>query len=114
MEVGMNITDYVSERLDGASQKELDAIMASDMSHVGDDPMEEAIAAELFSQAKERLSAIHQTGRGESALAQTYRKSCIHCGRFVPKDRWVMGTDKWPCCRECQSAIYDLQCLDGA
>lgn len=54
----MNITDYVSERLHGASQEELEAIVASDMAKVGDDPMDEAIAAALVSQAKERLSAI--------------------------------------------------------
>lgn len=89
----MNITDYVSERLDGASQKELETIVASDMSHVGDDSMEEAIAADLFQQAKERLSAIHQTDRAEDAMP-TYRKNCIHCGKFVPKARWIMGTDK--------------------
>lgn len=54
----MNITYYVSERLDGASQKELQAIVASDMSHVGDDTIDEAIAAELVAQSKERLLAI--------------------------------------------------------
>ncbi|MGN5148367.1 hypothetical protein ACTG23_00215 [Aeromonas enteropelogenes] len=54
----MNITDYVRERLDGASQKELQAIVDADMSQVDDDPMAEAIAAELVVQAKERLSAI--------------------------------------------------------
>ncbi|MGL4355141.1 MULTISPECIES: hypothetical protein [Aeromonas] len=54
----MNITDYVSERLHGASQEELEAIVASDMPHVGDDPMDEAIAAALVELAKERLSAL--------------------------------------------------------
>lgn len=54
----MNITDYVSERLDGASQEELQTILASDMSDVGDDPTDEAIAAELVSQAEERLAAL--------------------------------------------------------
>lgn len=54
----MNVTDYVNERLDGASQKELQAIVDADMSQVDDDPMAEAIAAELVVQAKERLSAI--------------------------------------------------------
>lgn len=54
----MNITDYVRDRLDGASQKELQAIVDADMSQVDDDPMAEAIAAELVAQAKERLSAI--------------------------------------------------------
>lgn len=54
----MNITDYVSERLNGASQEELQDIVASDMSHVDDDPMAEAIAAALVAEAKERLSAI--------------------------------------------------------
>lgn len=54
----MNITDYVSERLNGASQEELQAIVASDMSHVDDDPLAEAIAAALVAEAKERLSAI--------------------------------------------------------
>lgn len=53
----MNITDHVSERLDGSSQEELQAIVDADMSQV-DDPMAEAIAAELVAQAKERLSAI--------------------------------------------------------
>ena len=46
--------------------------------------------------------------------SQIYRKRCIHCGHFVTKDRWVIGTDRWPCCSECQSEIEDLQCLDGA
>ena len=55
---GMNITDYVRERLDGASQKELQTIVDADMSQVDNDPMAEAIAAELVAQAKERLSAI--------------------------------------------------------
>jgi len=55
---GMDITDYVRERLDGASQKELQAIVDADMSQVDNDPMAEAIAAELVAQAKERLSAI--------------------------------------------------------
>ena len=54
----MDITDYVRERLDGASQKELQAIVDADMSQVDNDPMAEAIAAELVAQAKERLSAI--------------------------------------------------------
>lgn len=54
----MNITDCVSERLHGASQEELEAIVASDMPHVGDDPMDEAIAAALVELAKERLSAL--------------------------------------------------------
>lgn len=54
----MNITDYVNERLDGASQEVLEAIVASDMSHVGDGPMDDAIAAALVAEAKERLSAI--------------------------------------------------------
>ncbi len=54
----MNITDCVSERLHGASQEELEAIVASDMPHVGDDPMVEAIAAALVELAKERLSAL--------------------------------------------------------
>lgn len=54
----MNITNYVSEHLDGASQEELEAIVASDMFNVGDDPMDEAIAAALVELAKERLSAL--------------------------------------------------------
>lgn len=54
----MNITDYVNERLNGASQEELQSIVASGMSHVDDDPMAEAIAAALVAEAKERLSAI--------------------------------------------------------
>lgn len=54
----MNITDYVSERLNGSSQEELEAIVASDMSHVGDDPMDEAIAAALVELAKEKLSTL--------------------------------------------------------
>ncbi|MEB8287700.1 hypothetical protein OKT24_18250 [Aeromonas veronii] len=54
----MNITNYVSERLDGASQEELEAIVASDMFNVGYDPMDEAIAAALVELAKERLSAL--------------------------------------------------------
>ncbi|XEI34371.1 hypothetical protein NMD14_08315 [Aeromonas veronii] len=54
----MNITDYVNERLNGASQEELQSIVASDMSHVDDDPMAEAIAAALVAEAQERLSAI--------------------------------------------------------
>lgn len=54
----MNVTDYVNERLDGSSPEDLQAIVDADMSQVGDDPMAEAIAAELVAQAKERLSAI--------------------------------------------------------
>lgn len=54
----MNVTDYVNERLDGSSPEELQAIADADMSQVDDDPMAEAIAAELVVQAKERLSAI--------------------------------------------------------
>lgn len=54
----MNITDYVNERLNGTSQEELQSIVASDMSHVDDDPMAEAIAAALVAEAQERLSAI--------------------------------------------------------
>lgn len=54
----MDITSFVSERLDGASQEDLQAIVAGDISHVGDNPMAEAIAAELVAQAKEKLPAI--------------------------------------------------------
>lgn len=57
----MNITDYVNERLNGASQEELQAIVASDMSHVDDDPMAEAIAAALVTEAQERLSVIQSS-----------------------------------------------------
>lgn len=53
----MDITNFVSDRLDKASQEELQTIVAHDKSHVDDDPMAEAIAAELVAQAKERLSA---------------------------------------------------------
>ncbi|MFV7762844.1 hypothetical protein ACNPKZ_20125 [Shewanella algae] len=55
----MNITEYVSERLKGASLEELQAIVDRAEPHVDDDdPMGEAIAAELFEQAQEMLATI--------------------------------------------------------
>lgn len=42
-------------------------------------------------------------------------KNCIHCGKFVPRNRWekVVEPQKYyPCCADCKSAIDTLE--DGA